>query len=192
MRDEQDLIEEARRGDLDAFSDLIRLHQAQVRAYLARYVRHRDAIDDLAQETFLAAFRSLHAFRGTSSLSLWLLGIARNQALMFLRRELGRRAGRSTFEALAAEALAEDLARAPLDDEGASREIEALRGCLRELPESSAEMVRRHYFERMSASQIARATDRTPGAVWVALMRVRDLLRRCVERKMAMSGVADE
>lgn len=192
MDTEQDLIEEARRGNLDAFSDLIRLHQAQVRAYLARYVRRRDAIDDLAQDTFLAAFRSLSSFRGTSSLRLWLLGIARNQALMFLRRELGRRSGRASFEALTEEWLAQDLAVQPVEDEGAAREVEALRGCLRELPEPSADMVRRHYFERMSASQIAKATDRSPGAVWVALMRVRDALRRCVERKMAMSGVADE
>jgi RNA polymerase sigma-70 factor (ECF subfamily) len=186
---EATLVDEARRGSTKAFSDLIRIHQAQVRAYLARYVRRREAIDDLAQETFFAAFRAFSSFRGASSVRLWFLGIARNQALMFLRQERTHRADR--LDSLASnleEWLAQDLERATVDPGLHERQMEALRGCLRKLPESSSSLVRGHYFARKSASDLARESGRSPGAVWIALMRIREALAQCVEQKLAVVG----
>ena len=193
MDREVGLMEEARQGSLEGFSELIRLHQAQVRAYLARYVRRREAIDDLAQESFFAAFRSLSAFQGKSSFRLWLLGIARNQALMFLRKEFARRSERiDSFHEALEEWLAADLEHEAEDPAAQAREVGALRGCLGQLPEGSASVVRQHYFKRMTASQIGQATGRSPGAVWVALLRIREALRRCIEKKIGVPEVVGE
>lgn len=193
MDREEELTQAARKGSVEAFSDLIRLHQAQVRSYLARYVHRREAIDDLAQETFFAAYRSLGAFREQSSLRLWLLGIARNQALMFLRKETVRRAERiDSFDVLLDECLVEDLERDAAPPDLREREVKTLRGCLGQLPEGSASMVNQHYFKKMTASQIGRLTGRSAGAVWIALLRVREALRRCIERKLALAEGVDE
>jgi RNA polymerase sigma-70 factor, ECF subfamily len=58
-----------------------------------RYVRHRlipriDAVDDLVQEVFLAAWHDLGTFRGESSLKAWLLSIARHKVEDYYRRRI--------------------------------------------------------------------------------------------------------
>src|SRR5580704_12890781 len=119
MPSEDALIARSRQGSIDAFSDLVLLHQARVRSYIGRYVGARDAVDDLAQEAFLAAFRTLSAYRDEHGFALWLLGIARHRALHFLRAERHRRARDgdaweaqiAEWQAAAVEADAQELER---------------------------------------------------------------------------------
>ncbi len=66
--------------DQNAFGELVRRHQSPVRAFLARMARgDAHLADDLAQETFLKAWKKLHSFRGNSRFSTWLFGIAFNE-----------------------------------------------------------------------------------------------------------------
>ena len=66
--------------DQNAFSELVRRHQSPVRAFLAKMTRgDAHLADDLAQETFLKAWRKLNTFRGDSRFSTWLFGIAYNE-----------------------------------------------------------------------------------------------------------------
>lgn len=67
-------------GDHPAFGELVRRHQSAVRKFLRHLAAGDHALaDDLAQETFLEAYRGLGNFRGGSAFSTWLLGIARNR-----------------------------------------------------------------------------------------------------------------
>ena len=72
-------------GDLEAFTSLVRRHESAVRAFLAR-TAGRDRADDVAQETFVKAWRSAASFRGTGSYRGWLLGIAWHEFLSAQRR----------------------------------------------------------------------------------------------------------
>jgi RNA polymerase sigma factor (sigma-70 family) len=68
------------KDDRAAFGELVRLHQSAVRAFLRQLTQGDHAwADDLAQETFVLAYKTLARFRGESALSTWLLGIAHNQ-----------------------------------------------------------------------------------------------------------------
>lgn len=68
------------REDQNAFAELVRRYQSPVRAFLARMTRgDAHLADDLAQETFLKAWRKLHTYRGTARFSTWLFGIAYNE-----------------------------------------------------------------------------------------------------------------
>jgi RNA polymerase sigma-70 factor (ECF subfamily) len=68
------------RDDRHAFATLVRRHQSPVRALLRRLTcGDIGAADDLAQETFLAAYRSLDRFRGDAKVSTWLYRIAYNR-----------------------------------------------------------------------------------------------------------------
>lgn len=68
------------RDDHGAFGELVRRHQSAVRTFLRHLTRGDHALaDDLAQETFLQAYRGLARFQGASAWSTWLLGIAHNQ-----------------------------------------------------------------------------------------------------------------
>jgi RNA polymerase sigma factor (sigma-70 family) len=66
--------------DHNAFAELVRRHQSPVRAFLTRMTRGDSHLaDDLAQETFLKAWRKLYTFRGSAKFSTWLFGIAFNE-----------------------------------------------------------------------------------------------------------------
>ncbi len=81
------LILRATSRDVAAFSQLARQHQSQVRGLLLRLTRGNHArADDLAQETFLEAWRAIGNFRGESQFSTWLYRIAYSRFLMSARK----------------------------------------------------------------------------------------------------------
>ena len=187
MDQEAGWVEEARGGSAEAFAKLVRLHHAPVRAYLGRYVRDRETADDLAQETFLSAYRTLATFRGESPLRMWLLGIARHRALTHLRDEERRRAHHAeTVDAIVASLLTRKIENdVPATHE---RKLAALRACLETLPAASADMVDGFYFKGRTAVEMAQASGRKESAVWMALLRARLALRQCVEGRLATEG----
>ena len=68
------------REDQHAFGELVRRYQSPVRAFLARLARgDAHLADDLAQETFVKAWRKLGTYRGSARFSTWLFGIAYNE-----------------------------------------------------------------------------------------------------------------
>jgi RNA polymerase sigma factor (sigma-70 family) len=71
-----ELVEAARRGSPAAFGRLVERHQRAVRAFLRRACGNAAEADDLAQETFIAAWERIGAFRGDSSVRSWFCGIA--------------------------------------------------------------------------------------------------------------------
>lgn len=81
--DERALVARASRGDGSAFAALVRAHQSRVRGFLLRLTGGDHALaDDLAQETFIEAFRKLGQYRGEGSLGGWLSRIAYTRFLM--------------------------------------------------------------------------------------------------------------
>jgi RNA polymerase sigma-70 factor (ECF subfamily) len=89
--DEAALVERAKRGDRDAFSELVECHASAVLTVAWRIVGDRTRAEDVAQETFLAAFRSLPGFRVDARFSTWLYRIAVNKCRDFLRSQAGDR-----------------------------------------------------------------------------------------------------
>jgi RNA polymerase sigma-70 factor (ECF subfamily) len=169
-----------------AFAEILRLHQGRVRAYLRRFVFDGDLADDLAQETFLAAYRSLPSRNPAAPVDLWLLGIARNRALAHLRDEARRRSleSRPLRAALAAWS-ARRLETAGPDLEG---EIAALRECLSKLPDPGAALISEYYGARKTSAEIARRTGRKESAVRMTLLRLREALKQCVRIRIARAG----
>ncbi len=78
---ERGLVDSARNGDRDAFDRLVELHQRNIYGLCLRYVGNHHDASDLAQETFVKAFRSIRAFRGDSSFATWLYRIGVNTCL---------------------------------------------------------------------------------------------------------------
>lgn len=84
-------VERARRGDQAAFADLARQFHAAVWRFLLKWVRSPHDAEELAQETFVLAWRNLARFRNESAFSTWLLGIALNLARNHHNRSPARR-----------------------------------------------------------------------------------------------------
>src|SRR5580698_3843760 len=75
VNDDAELLARIRNGTADDFGELIRRHQSQIFAILHSYERDFQKVEDLAQETFLKAWRFLDRFDGRAPLSHWLAKI---------------------------------------------------------------------------------------------------------------------
>ena len=90
----QDRVSRAKSGDIQAFGDLVEEFQASLRGFLALLGTPRDSIEDLAQETFVSAFKALNRFSEDKPFGPWIRGIARNHFLKFMRETYRKEAGR--------------------------------------------------------------------------------------------------
>ena len=84
------LVERVKLGDVKAFEMLVVKYQRRIQRLIARMVRDVDLVPDIAQETFIRAYRALPNFRGESAFYTWLYRIAVNtakKALMDLKRD---------------------------------------------------------------------------------------------------------
>jgi RNA polymerase sigma-70 factor (ECF subfamily) len=78
------LVERAVAGDQVAFELLVIKYQRRIQRLIGRMVRDVDLVEDIAQETFIRAYRALHQFRGEAQFYTWLYRIAVNTAKKFL------------------------------------------------------------------------------------------------------------
>ena len=85
------LVERTVAGDQKAFELLVIKYQRRIQRLIGRMVRDVDLVEDIAQETFIRAYKALHQFRGDAQFYTWLYRIAVNTAkksLMELKRDL--------------------------------------------------------------------------------------------------------
>ncbi|MBL8340012.1 MAG: RNA polymerase sigma factor RpoE [Rubrivivax sp.] len=85
------LVERAKRGDTRAFEMLVVKYQRRIERLISRMVRDADLVQDVAQESFIRAYRALPQFRGDSAFYTWLYRIAVNTAkktLVELKRDI--------------------------------------------------------------------------------------------------------
>lgn len=87
---DQQLVERVQRGDKAAFDVLVLKYQHKIVKLISRYVRDHSEALDVAQETFIKAYRALGNFRGESAFYTWLYRIAINTAKNYLVSQ-GRR-----------------------------------------------------------------------------------------------------
>jgi RNA polymerase sigma-70 factor (ECF subfamily) len=83
---ETQLLAQARAGNPDAFSELVRLNSSSVYGISLKILKNREDAEDNLQNVFCKAYRKIRNFNGESRVSTWLFRIAINEALMQLRR----------------------------------------------------------------------------------------------------------
>jgi RNA polymerase sigma-70 factor (ECF subfamily) len=88
--DEESLVRQARRGDLEAYDELVRRHQERIYATIYHMTSNHEDANDLAQESFIKAFQALKSFKGGSSFYTWLYRIAVNKTINFLKQRKNR------------------------------------------------------------------------------------------------------
>jgi RNA polymerase sigma-70 factor, ECF subfamily len=187
MTDESELIRKAQAGDLNAFEQLVLNYQYEMRLLAMRLAPRGDMADDLAQDVFLEAFRSLKNYSGTGTFRQWLRGIARNLSL----QQWKANAKQLRHER---DGLAEYIEKLAFEDEPEPLELEekvlALRLCLKKLPAQSAKLVAMRHRQGLTSEAIAGALNSPPSTVRTALMRIHNSLRECVDRRLRLDAEA--
>jgi RNA polymerase sigma-70 factor (ECF subfamily) len=175
---EKAFVERLRSGDPQAFSQLYEMYRGNVYGFVMKRVGNRSDAEDLTQETFVQAFRSIGIFEGRSSILTWLMGIARFVHLRSLRnaRRWPTHSQAAPFERELAWNARTDLrvdATRALD-----RCVEIL-GKRRKPRDQRIFYLR--YFERLSVRAIAAKTELTIDSVKTSLWRSRLALKQELE-----------
>ena len=174
---DHDLIARVRLDDdRHAFGELVRRHQSAVRGFLRRLSGGRHALaDDLAQETFLSAYRDLGRYRGDAAFSTWLLGIAYNHFRSARRRERPsvEWTGEVPVEELAA---GHEAAAAPATAAVDLRHD--LAAALEQLSRDECAALHLCYAEGLTHEEAAAALGCPLGTVKTHVLRAKEKLRR--------------
>lgn len=158
------LIAAARSGDTRSFEALVRRYQSSVYRFVLHLVSDASTAEDVTQETFVRAFRSLDRYRGDSRFTSWLFSIARNCAA-----DDGRRAARRGR-------LSQRLEHRRVDPEPDSSLGAELREALASLPEDLLEPVLLIDLFGFSYAEVARLTGQPEGTIKSKVHRGRQRL----------------
>ncbi len=165
-----ELLEASRRGEHAAFGELVGRYQHVVSA--VSYSRTRDHAlgEDVAQETFLAAWRQLHQLREPSRLRSWLCGIARNLASKAKRRSMREVTALGDDEV---EVIALDN---PFDAACSAEAERVVVDALTRVPETYRDVLVLHYQEQLSVREVSEALGISEAAALQRLSRGRQYL----------------
>ena len=175
-------------GDRAAFEAMVREESERLFRVVMRLLHDEDEAEDIVQETFLQAYRSLDRFRGDSAFSTWLIGIGINLAKSRLRKK--DRSG------VLSEGDIDDLQPEfrfgfykdspskwrPLDDVEQDQQYEVVHQAIDRLPDNYKAVIMLRDIEELSTKEAADALDLTPGNVRVRLHRARQALRAILEK----------
>lgn len=164
--------------DRDRFEEIFLPQRERLLAYLAGMTGEREAALDAAQETFLAAWRDIEAFREESAPLTWLVGIARRLASRQTRRVRRRE---RLLDAEAARHRGAGREAEPADALEAREREERVRAAVLLLPLERREAVVLHYFAGMSVAEIAIALRTREGTIKSRLARARAELSKRLE-----------
>jgi RNA polymerase sigma-70 factor (ECF subfamily) len=174
--DESELVERSKGRDLSAFNQIVERYQSHVFNLSARILGDRATAEDVAQETFISAFRATDGFRG-GSLRGWLLRIASNRSYDSIR-STKRRSENSLDESL------ENPSFQPASKDPSPEQM-ALRGELRDeiqaavlsLPPDQRAVVVMIDVQGLSYDEASEATGASLGTVKSRLSRARAAVR---------------
>ena len=175
-----ELIKRATEGDENAFSALVKLTEGSVYRYVYTLVKHREDALDLCQETYLKLWRTLHSYRGECSPTTWILRIAKNCTIDYLRKK------RKTdiLSLTVADKTSEEQNMALQDTELSPQQAfarkemqDAIRQAIFSLAEEQRDVLVLREYERLSYEEIAKRLSLEVGTVKSRLNRARNTIK---------------
>ena len=188
---DQQLVERAQRGDKKAFELLVLKYQRKLERLLSRIIRNPSEIEDVAQESFIKAYRALPNFRGDSAFYTWLYRIGINTAKNYLISQ-GRRAPTTTeFDAEEAESFEDAGALRDMNTPEAqlmSKQIaQTVNACINSLPEELRTAITLREIDGLSYEEIAQIMGCPIGTVRSRIFRAREAVAEKLRPQLGTS-----
>lgn len=172
---DREIISQVLQGDRQAYANLLQRYQNFVFTIVMRYVKSREDAEEVAQDVFVKAYRSLADFKGTSKFSTWLYTIATTTSITFLRRK------KLDVQSLDNELIFE---RAENMEGGINvntveqkSRVELVNGAIRLLSAEDAQVLTLFYKGEQTLEEIAQICGKEVNAVKVQLHRARTRLK---------------
>jgi RNA polymerase sigma-70 factor (ECF subfamily) len=170
MVEEKILIELSKKGDVEAFTSLLR--SCENRLKNTAFTLCPEEIEDLLQETYLAAFKSIRRFRSNSSFYTWIYRIMLNIAYKKFHKKKQK-------ETLIGKLLKKTSSHPNSSIEPHQKEI--VRSAISRLPLKYKEVITLYYFEGLTLSEIAEHLKVNEGTVKSRLFNAKDALKKIIE-----------
>lgn len=158
------------------------LAQPVVSAYVSSVVRDFRDRDDILQAIAVAVLESFHTYDPARSFAGWAMGIARNQIGSYLRE---RKRSRLLFDPETVELLAVAFEQIGAEQ---TRPLDYLNECVGKLEGRARQLCDLRYQNDLKPAAIANLLGMTPNSVAKSLQRIRDQLRQCIEKRVAVEG----
>jgi len=166
MPNDGELVRQVLNGSRDVYAELVRRYERPVFAAAASVVRNWHDVQDISQEAFLSAYQRLGTLKDPQAFGAWIVRIARTQALKTLRK---------TQRQAAWDRVPEDPDET--QDSRVEERTEEILSVVMQLPEALLQVVLLRYFQDLSVTDIAEATNQPIGTVTSQLCRARQAIR---------------
>ena len=184
---DEDLVMRVQQGDKSAFDLLVIKYQHKIVQLVNRYIKDPSEAQDVAQESFIKAYRALPDFRGEAAFYTWLYRIAINTA----KNHLASRT-RRYFNYHVDIQDAEDIESAPQlqgmetpERQLLNQEIvDTIHSTIEKLPEEMRTAIMLREFEDMSYEEIANITEMPLGTIKTRIFRARSILKEMLTEKL--------
>ncbi len=180
---QENIIARARRGDADAFEQLVEAYREPVFRLALRMCGNAADAEEAAQEAFIAAWRGLPNFRGESKFSTWLYQLASHAAIDLLRREKRQIAAEDITEV-----NAPDNAPDPQQRVEQSEQRQAVRDAIWQLTPEYRQIVVLRFLQELSYEEIGTALKLPVGTVKSRLNRARSQLKEILSQSGNLFG----
>jgi RNA polymerase sigma factor (sigma-70 family) len=177
-----ELIDQTLAGDQSAYADLVKRHQRFVFTLALRFAKTREDAEEIAQDCFIKAYRSLDAFQRQSKFSTWLYSIVYTTAMTALRKKRVETASiddENTFIQVESQNSSFDVNNA----ENKSRSFYMNQAIAQLLPDD-AMIITLFYTGEQSLEEIGQTMGIDPNTVKVKLFRARQRLKEKLERNL--------
>lgn len=175
------LVARIKAGDATAFDELVRKHRGRVMAVVAGYFTDAASREDVAQATFINAYRGIDSFRGDARFTTWLHRIAENEAKRLLKNR-SRRPPSQDVDVTDVEAVAVEKRLAAIDTPDALAEHDdyqhAVVAAIWALPETHRTAIVLHEVDGLAYGDIAAAMQCPVGTVRSRINRAREAIEK--------------
>jgi len=172
-----DVIRAVLAGKQPEFSRLVREFGLSVRSFIHARVRNVADAEDIAQETFIAAYRGLSKFDPDQSFEAWLIGIARHRVLVHFRSSDRRHKANQRFREECLMRIASELTE--IEGQFGRDPLKRLMDCVEKLPERMRQVIRAR-LRGEDGSMAAKLLNTTRGAIYMLQLRANENLKHCM------------
>lgn len=180
-RKDKAIIRDILDGRTSAFEELVERYRSMVYTIAVRITKSEEDAEEVTQDAFMKAFRSLERFGGRSKFSTWLYRIAYNEAVSRLRKNKGNDVSMDDEEAQVPEI---EETRSAMDRLNANDRQACLEKAMEKLDEEEATIVTLYYIEEQKVGDIAKVTGSTKSNIKVKLHRARKRLYAGLDRNL--------
>jgi len=162
LQDQQNLVHRAKQGDQEAFSQLYEYYFDKIYRYVMVRAQDRIEAEDITQEIFLKAVRSIHSFNWKGiPFSAWLFRIAHNEIIDYLRKK----SKQTTVPLQELPVVPENYTGNPHLMVERELEIEQLKAAIKQLTQAQQDVISLRFFAELPIAEVASLVGKNQGAV---------------------------